>query len=233
MATKYDYGDMVVALLDNLARLIGTSEEGGAEEYLGYQQRLVDAMSNADYHKSAQAMGDDTYAPVHFLRPELGEPPPAGVGKLNTHVFDPDVQQPPQLGGTDTVSGNYAANQAGINEHVGGDDFARVPEDRPAGIGTAPAAGEEAQQQDRRGILRNAGAGGPVGLDNGRVINRRARRRRHLGGHPGHLDAADAHRIERSGARKPGRLRRLHGPDGEAQGRTQTRTTTRRSRPST
>ena len=31
VATRHDHGDMVVVLLDNLARLIGTSEEGGAD----------------------------------------------------------------------------------------------------------------------------------------------------------------------------------------------------------
>ena len=151
---------------DQIAYLYATNRGAQAEIYMEFEKRLVEAVSNPEFHKSAMVMGDDTYAPVHFLRPELGNPPPAGAGDVQTRIFDPEVvQQPEQFGGTDTARGNYAANQEVINEHVGGNDFARVPGEQPAGL--------EAPPEGPRGILRNADTGGgPVGLDDGRIINR-------------------------------------------------------------
>ena len=141
-----------------------------AQNFQLHQQELIDLLSDPAFHKSAAVMGDDTYAPVNFLRPELGNPPPAGVGDVQTRIFDSEVAQ---LGGeTDTVSGNYAANQQVINDQVGGNDFARVPE-VPEGIEPRPVQAVEEAPHGPRGILRNADAGGgPVGLDNSRIINR-------------------------------------------------------------
>ena len=141
-----------------------------AQNFQLHQQELIDLLSDPAFHKSAAVMGDDTYAPVNFLRPELGNPPPVGVGDVQTRIFDSEVAQ--LGGGTDTVSGNYAANQQVINDRVGGNDFARVPE-VPEGIEPQPAQAVEEAPQGPRGILRNADAGGgPLGLGEGRIINR-------------------------------------------------------------
>ena len=143
-----------------------------AQNFQLHQQELMDLLSDPAFHKSAAAMGDDTYAPANFLRPGLGNPPAAGVGDVQTQIFDPEVVQTAQLGGgTDTVPGNYAANQEAINEHVGGNDFARVPEGQPAGL--EPPAPASEQAPGARGILSTPDAGGgPVGLDDGRIVNR-------------------------------------------------------------
>ena len=141
-----------------------------AQNFQLHQQELIDLLSDPAFHKSAAVVGDDTYAPVNFLRPELGNAPSAGVGGVQTRIFDSEVAQ--LGGGTDTVSGNYAANQQVINDQVGGNDFARVPE-VPEGIEPQPVQVVEEAPQGPRGILRNADAGGgPVGLDNSRIINR-------------------------------------------------------------
>ena len=176
-----DLGDQIFYLrgkfdanvpIDDLPENLQTTARQ-AENFQIHQQELMDLLSDPAFHKSAAVMGDDTYAPMHVLHPELGNPPPAGVGDVQTQIFDAEVAQPAQLGGgTDTVSGNYAGNQEVINEHVGGDDFARVPEAMPAGI-EPPAGAVEEAPQGPRGILRNADAGGgPVGLEEGRIINR-------------------------------------------------------------
>ena len=155
---------------DQIAYLYATNRAAQAEIYMQFETRLVDVMSNPEFHKSATVMGDDTYAPVNFLRPELGNPPPAGAGDVQTQIFDAEAAQ--LGGGADAVSGNYAANREVINEHVGGTDFARVPE-VPEGIEPPPAQAVEEAPQGPRGILRNADAGGgPVGLGESRIINR-------------------------------------------------------------
>ena len=167
LRTKFDPNVPIEELPENLQMAALQ-----AQNFQLHQQELMDLLSDPAFHKSAAAMGDDTYAPANFLRPELGNPPPAGVGDVQTQIFDPEVVQTAQLGdGTDTVPGNYAANQEAINEHVGGNDFAQVPESRPAGL--EPPAPEQAQAPGARGILRNPDAGGgPVGLDDGRIVNR-------------------------------------------------------------
>ena len=112
-------------------------------------------------------MGDDTFAPVHFVRPELGDPPPVGTGDIQTQIFDPEaVQEPTQLsGGTDAASGNYAANQEAINDRIGGNDFAQVPQEQPAGLAPPPeAAGAGAGARPARHLgtpMRAAGQSAP------------------------------------------------------------------------
>ena len=143
------------------------------ENFQRHQAELVDVIMDPAFHKSATALDDDTYAPVHFLRPELGNPPPSTGGDLQTQVFNADADPAQIGGGTDVVSGNYAANQEVINSQVGADDFARVPQEQPAGIGSPPPPVGQTQPQGPRGILRNADAGGgPVGLDSSRIVNR-------------------------------------------------------------
>ena len=143
------------------------------ENFQRHQAELVDVLMDPAFHKSAAALDDDTYAPVHFLRPELGNPPPSTGGDLQTQIFNAEADPAQIGGGTDVVSGNYAANQEVINSQVGADDFARVPQEQPAGIGSPPPPADQTQPQGPRGILRNADAGGgPVGLDSSRIVNR-------------------------------------------------------------
>ena len=172
-----DLGDQIAYLrgkfdpnvpIDDLPEDLQTTARQ-AQNFQLHQQELMDLLSDPAFHKSATVMGDDTYTPVHFLRPELGNAPPAGVGDVQTQIFDSEAAQ---LGGADTVSGNYAANRESINDTVGDADFARVPE-VPEGIEPPPAQAVEEAPQGPRGILRNADAGGgPVGLEEGRIINR-------------------------------------------------------------
>ena len=110
------------------------------QNFQRHQAELVEVLSDPAFHKTAAAMGDDTYAPV-LLRPDLGEAPPPSAGEVRTPVFDPDVQQPAQLdGGVDNATGDYAANQQVINERVGTGDYAAAPELRPAELAAEPEA---------------------------------------------------------------------------------------------
>ena len=137
---------------DQIAYLHATDRAAQAEIYMEFEKRLLDVIADPEFHKSATVMGDDTYAPVHFLRPELSEGPPAGLGGPRTEVFDPE---PGQLGGgAEMTSGDYARNQETINARVADGDFAAAPADQP------------------RGILGNAAeGGGNVDLGAHRVVN--------------------------------------------------------------
>ena len=137
---------------DQIAYLHATDRAAQAEIYMEFEKRLLDVIADPEFHKSATVMGDDTYAPVHFLRPELGEGPPAGLGGPRTEVFDPE---PGQLGGgAEMTSGDYASNQETINARIADGDFAAAPADQP------------------RGILGNAAeGGGNVDLGTHRVVN--------------------------------------------------------------
>lgn len=179
-----DLGDQIAYLLGKIDPNVPIEELPENQQVIArqiqnfriQQQELIDILGDPAFHRSAATMGDDTYAPVHFVRPELGDPPPVGTGVIQTQIFDPEaVQEPTQLsGGIDAASGNYAANQEAINDRIGGNDFAQVPQEQPAGLEPSrPQPVEQAQPQGPRGILRNADAGGgPVGLENSRIVNR-------------------------------------------------------------
>ena len=91
---------------DQIAYLMGKVDESEAGEGLHsiskqvehfqlHQQELIDVLSDPAFHRSAVAMGDDTYAPARFLRPELGNPLPAGMGDVQAQVFDAELLQEP------------------------------------------------------------------------------------------------------------------------------------------
>ena len=118
-------------------------------------------IADPSFHKSAAEMGNDSYAPVAFLRPELGNPQPADNG-MQTQLFISEVVEPEGPGG-EVSAGNYEANRDLINENVGENDFTRAPAQQPEGI----------EPQGPQGILKNPGADpGPIDLDDARIINR-------------------------------------------------------------
>ena len=145
-----DLGDQIAYLLGKIDPNVPIEELPENQQVIArqiqnfqiQQQELIDILGDPAFHRSAATMGDDTYAPVHFVRPELGDPPPVGTGDIQTQIFDPEaVQEPTQLsGGTDAASGNYAANQGAINDRIGGNDFAQVPQEQPAGLAPPQAA---------------------------------------------------------------------------------------------
>lgn len=148
---------------DQLAYLRLTEPEQ-AKIYDDFHERLVTTLADSSFHKSAADMGNETYAPAHFLRPELGNPPPADGG-MQTQLLNAEVVGP-EAPGAEVSAGDYEANRNLINHNVGEGDFARVPEQQPAGIDQADAA-----EEGQGGILRNAGDPGRVSLDDARVVN--------------------------------------------------------------
>ena len=120
-----DLGDQIAYLLGKIDPNVPIEELPENQQVIArqiqnfqiQQQELIDILGDPAFHRSAATMGDDTFAPVHFVRPELGDPPPVGTVDIQTQLFDPEaVQEPTQLsGGTDAASGNYAANQEAIN----------------------------------------------------------------------------------------------------------------------
>ena len=160
---------------DQIAYLMGKVDEteaGGelhsiskqVEHFQLHQQELIDVLSDPAFHKSAVAMGNDTYAPAHFLRPELGNPEPATMGNVQSHVFDAELQQQTLRAGPETIAGNYGANREIINGQIGEADFVDVPAQPPQGVDGVP--------EPPRGILRNReGASSPIDFDPGLVIN--------------------------------------------------------------
>ena len=132
--------------------------------YEDFHGRLLQALSDPSFHKSAAEMGDATYAPVVHLRPELGSPAsPIAQNGISTQVFNPEIAEP-GVRVVEFSNGDYATNRELINTRIGDDDFARVPAQQPAWI--APA-----QSQGPRSILK-PGDPGPIDLSEGRIVNR-------------------------------------------------------------
>ena len=114
-------------------------------------------------------MGDDTYAPVNFLRPELGNAPPTGAWATCRHRFSISevVQEPAQLGGgMDTVSSNYAANReahqrARRRRPTSRECQTSMPEGHRAGSRRSEeAAARAAGHSEQRGCRRRPGRPG-------------------------------------------------------------------------
>ena len=148
---------------DQIAYLRATAPEQ-ADIYSNFHDDLVSTLSNPDFHRSATEMGDDTYAPVALLRPELGNQPLSDDG-MQTQLFDAEAVDPDGRGEVST--GDYAANRDRINSNVGDNDFTRAPDERPEGI-------EHTEPRGRRGILKkpDPDAAPPrVSLDDGRAVN--------------------------------------------------------------
>ena len=161
---------------DQIAYLIGKVDETEAgadphwiakqvEQFQLHQQELIDVLSDPAFHKSADAMGDDTYAPVRFLRPELGTTAPASTGNVQAQVFAAELLEDPTLGaGRDTIAGDYATNRGIINSQIGDADFVGVPAQPPQGV--------DAAVPEPRSILRNRGEPSyPIDFDPRLVIN--------------------------------------------------------------
>ena len=148
---------------DQIAYLRSVDNAAQADDFLQYQARLEEVLSDPSYHKSAAELGDTTYAPVAFLRPELGNVADADAGLgggMSTQVFQGDAGQADAAG--EASAGDYAANRDVINGFVGDGDIAQAPETQPAGI----------ENSGPRGILTNTGEPGLVDLDSSRAINR-------------------------------------------------------------
>ena len=124
-------------------RLTGQTEQ--ADAYLGFHDTLMEAMSDPRFHKTAAEMGDATYAPVHFTRPDLGTVPtlddtavPAAVDNVDTDVLSAEVREPGGASrgddGAQLDAGDYAANRDTINEQAGQGDYVHAPQDQPSGL---------------------------------------------------------------------------------------------------
>lgn len=154
---------------DQIAFLRRTNPDQ-ATIYEDFHGRLLQTLSDPAFHKSAAEMGDTTYAPVVQLRPELGSPTSASAGNgISTQAFNPQIGDP-EARVAEFSSGDYATNRDVINANIGDDDFARVPEQPPAGINQADFA-QPAQAQGPQGILKN-GDPGPIDMSDGRAVNR-------------------------------------------------------------
>ena len=145
---------------DQIAYLRATGAHEQAAVYAKYHDELVGVMSDPAFHRSAGTMGADTYAPVHFLRPELaGTRAPGLDAGVSTSVFDASASP----GGGATTIGDYGANAEAINGLIGDADFGRVPDEVPEGLDPVPPGSG--------GILRHGDAGA-VDLDESRLVNR-------------------------------------------------------------
>ena len=177
------FQQMVVALEDGRSPLAESGEEIAymrattqgtkADAYAGFHDELMQVMADPAFHRTAGDMGDDTYAPVAFLRPELGEVPVNVEPGLQTQAFSTAVAEPDAgvLPGGEVAGGEYRANAETINQQLGDNDFAQAPEAQPQGIERAEET-EEAAQQGSRGILKNREpGGGRVNLDSNRIVN--------------------------------------------------------------
>ena len=60
---------------DEIGYLKGVGEHDQADMYLGYHGTLLEVLSDPSFHRSADEMGDATFAPAYFLRPDLGRVP--------------------------------------------------------------------------------------------------------------------------------------------------------------
>ena len=160
---------------DQIAYLLGKVDETETGEELHsiskqvehfqlHQQELIDVLSDAAFHKSAVAMGNDTYAPAYFLRPELGNPEPATMGNVQSQVFDAELQRQTQRAGSETIAGDYGTNRQIINGQIGEADFVDVPAQPPQGVDGIP--------EPPPGILRNREGGAyPIDFDPRLAIN--------------------------------------------------------------
>ena len=124
-------------------RLTGQTEQ--ADAYLGLHDTLAETMSDPSFHKTAAEMGEATYAPVHFTRPDLGTAPtledtavPAAVDNVDTDVLSAEVREPGGASrgadGAQLDAGDYAANRDAINEQAGQGDYVHAPQDQPSGL---------------------------------------------------------------------------------------------------
>ncbi|MCY3811457.1 MAG: hypothetical protein OXH15_06655 [Gammaproteobacteria bacterium] len=123
-----------------------------ADLYTQFQDELIQVMSDPAYQKTAAEMGDATFAPSHFTRPDLREAPVSAGDGMDSQAFTSSLDG---LDGQDEFSnGDYPGNRDVINDSVGDGDFARAPDEQPAGI------------------LKNPDADpGPINFDEGRIIN--------------------------------------------------------------
>ena len=152
---------------DQIAYLRATAPEQ-ADIYSNFHDDLVSTLADPDFHRSATEMGDDTYAPVALLRPELGNQPLSDDG-MQTQLFDAEAVDPDGQRG-EVSTGDYAANRDRINSNVGDNDFTRAPDEQPEGIEHT-----ESKPAGRRGILKkpDPDAAPPrISLDDSRVVNR-------------------------------------------------------------
>ena len=86
-----------------------------ADIYLGYHDALLEVLSDPSFHRSADEMGDATYAPAYFLRPDLGRVP--------LDDAPPRVAAPPPGGGAPPV--RFQGPEDGIRRLDPDSDIAR------------------------------------------------------------------------------------------------------------
>ena len=113
--------------------------------YLGLHDTLAETISDPSFHKTAAEMGEATYAPVHFKRPDLGTAPtledtavPAAVDNVDTDVLSAEVREPGGASrgddGAQLDPSDYGANRDAINEQAGQGDYVHAPQDQPSGL---------------------------------------------------------------------------------------------------
>ena len=130
---------------DQIEFLRLTDKPEQADQYQRLEFTVMEVLSDPSFHQTAAEMGDATYAPVHFMRPDLGTAPtlddtavPVAVDNVDTDVLSAEVREPGGAprgdDGAQLDPGDYAANRDTINDQAGQGDYVHAPQDQPSGL---------------------------------------------------------------------------------------------------